>query len=372
VLTVIADWRRTFPIYWRDYQEPFLKLLEGIDIHAKHLDLLAQHEQVQHAQDTSSQLTNHFLQYQDDREGFRRFLYRYEDERIRLLAQAAKQEEERKHEQYSKVQRWLSNPGEDQQTYQDRWRTERDKFPGTSSWILESSQVTDWMDKEEPNSILWVYGNKGAGKTILASRIIENLRKEKTGSTTSFFYCREDDLNESGKCLSLYKSLLRQLLEHKRRLLPLYYEKKLKSQEILNNEADTCSLLKLCFEEEATHFIVIDGLDEFCAADRTNAVKFIRSIVDKSDNRTLGKIRVLFMSQDLKEMRTLLPAAETLEIQPSHVEPDIRILVTRETELLASEYRLKACESERVIQMTVAGARGIFSRYFWPAYAVFY
>ena len=364
ILTVTTGWKRTFSIYWKDYQELFLKLLEGFDIHARHLDLLAQHEQAQHVQDTSSQLTDHFLQYQGDREEFRRFLCRYEDDRNRVLDEAAKQEEERKHEHYSKVQRWLSHPGEDEQAYQDRWRTEREKFPGTASWILESSQVKDWMDKEEPVSILWVYGKKGAGKTILTSRIIDHLRDEKTESTTSFFYCREDDLNESGKCMSLYKSLLRQLVEQKRHLLPLYYDKKLKGQEILNNEETARSLLKLCFDGEGAHFIVIDGLDDFCAGDRTNAVKFIHSIVDNSDNkrRTVGKIRVLFMSQDLKEMRTLLPAAETLEIQPSDVGPDIRTLVTKQTELLTSKYRLTADQSQRVIKMTVAGARGTFSR----------
>lgn len=387
LLAAAKDWKRTFSIYWRDYQDDFLRLLEGFDLHARHLDLLAQHQHKQHVQEYSSQQTDHFLRYEDDREVFRQFLYRYEDDRTKLLSQAAMQEEERRQDQYSKVQRWLSNPGDDEQTYQARWRDERDRFPGTSIWILENSQVKDWMDKEEPsNSILWVYGKKGAGtwtktiysticvlilsripgKTILASRIIDHLIEEKTESTTSFFYCREDDLNESSKCMSLYKSLLRQLVEHNRDdLLPLYYDKKLKGQEILNNEAIARSLLELCFERDTTHFIVIDGLDEFSAQDRSSAIQFISSIVDKSDKKspTLGKIRVLFFSQDLKEMRKLvaspqLSAPDVLEIQPSHVESDIRILVTKQTELLTEKFMLTTEESERVKTMTVAGAKG--------------
>ncbi|KAH8911516.1 hypothetical protein BR93DRAFT_975495 [Coniochaeta sp. PMI_546] len=370
ILKLFAEknWKRTFSIYWRDYQDDFLRLLEGFDLHARHLDLLAQHQHKQHVQEYSSQQTDHFLRYEDDREVFRQFLYRYEDDRTKLLSQAAMQEEERRQDQYSKVQRWLSNPGDDEQTYQARWRDERDRFPGTSTWILENSQVKDWMDKEEPsNSILWVYGKKGAGKTILASRIIDHLMEEKTESTTSFFYCREDDLNESSKCMSLYKSLLRQLVEHNRNdLLPLYYDKKLKGQEILNNEAIARSLLELCFERDTTHFIVIDGLDEFSAQDRSSAIQFISSIVDKSDKKspTLGKIRVLFFSQDLKEMRKLvaspqLSAPDVLEIQPSHVESDIRILVTQQTELLKTKFMLTTEESERVKTMTVAGAKGM-------------
>ncbi|KAB5535360.1 hypothetical protein GE09DRAFT_358884 [Coniochaeta sp. 2T2.1] len=370
------NWTRTFSIYWRDYQEPFVKLLEGFDLHAKYLDRLAKDQEKQHAQDTSSQLTDHFMRYQDDREDFRRFLYGYEDDRATLIRLAAQQVEERKEEQYSKVQRWLSNPGEDEQTYHKRCRSTREEFPGTGSWILKDPQVVEWVDKEEPaNSILWVYGKKGAGKTILASKIIDHLLEEKTNSTTSFFYCREDDLNESGKCMSLYKSLLHQIVDHNRDLLPVYYEKKLKGQEILNNEETARSLLQLCFEVDTTHFIVIDGLDEFSAGDRSNAVQFISSIVDKSDLKspTTGKIRVLFISQDLKEMRKLASAVATLEIQPSHVEPDIQVLVDRQTEKLTAKHGLNVGhaervawmhglsveEAERVRAMTVKGANGM-------------
>jgi hypothetical protein len=96
---------------------------------------------------------------------------RYEDERTALLNLMVKQEEERKHEQYSKVERWLTNPGDDEQQYQTRWRNRREKFPGTASWILEHPQVEEWMDKEEPtSSILWVYGKKGAGMPVPSHR----------------------------------------------------------------------------------------------------------------------------------------------------------------------------------------------------------
>jgi len=201
------------------------------------------------------------------------------------------------------------------------------------------------------------------GKTILASQIIDHLVAEKRDSTTSFFYCREDDLNDSGKCMSLYKSLLRQLVEQNRDLLPVYYDKKLKGQQILRDEATARSLLELCFEMDTTHFIVIDGLDEFSPGDRTSAIQFISSIVDKSDNKSpiVGKIRVLFISQDLKEMRKLLPLAEVLDIQPSDVEPDIRILVAHQTQILASKFELTADEVGILQKMTIKGAKGMIN-----------
>jgi hypothetical protein len=63
------------------------------------------------------------------------------------------------------------------------------------------------------------------GKTILASGIIDHLQREKEKTDlTSYFYCREDDLNESGRCMSLFKSLLRQLVVHNSELLlPIFF-----------------------------------------------------------------------------------------------------------------------------------------------------
>lgn len=151
MLIADLDWKRTFSSYWKDYQAPFEELLKGFKIHAEHLDKFAKHQQTQNVQETSSQLTDHFLRYQEDREAFQRYL--------------SKLEEERTDAQYSKVQQWLSNPGDDEETYQARWRNERDQFPGTASWILEDKQVEQWMDKDEPaSSILWIYGKKGAGR----------------------------------------------------------------------------------------------------------------------------------------------------------------------------------------------------------------
>lgn len=198
------------------------------------------------------------------------------------------------------------------------------------------------------------------GKTILASRIIDHLIEEKPDATTSFFYCREDDLNESGKCMSLYKSLLKQLVTQNRDLLPVYYEKQLKGPDILNNETTARTLLELCFEVNMSHFIVVDGLDEFGKEDRASAIKFISQIVDKSDTKSniTGKIRVLFVSQDLKDMRKLLPSAEILDIVPEDVEDDIKTFVNQKSKDLADNFELTDVELEKLKRMTIQGARG--------------
>lgn len=161
--------------------------------------------------------------------------------------------------------------------------------------------------------------------------------------------------------MSLYKSLLRQLVNHRRNdLLPLYYDRKLKGQEILNSEETAKPLLELCFETDSTHFIVIDGLDELCAQVRSDAIKFISSVVDKSDKRSpTGQIRVLIMSHDLQEMRKSVLAPDMLEIEPSHVEPDIRILVKKQTAALASKFEINEEEADRIRKMTITEAKGM-------------
>jgi len=56
-----------------------------------------------------------------------------------------------------------------------------------------------------------------------------------------------------------------------------------------------------------------------------------------------------------------LPAVETLEIQPSDVEPDIQVLVDQQTKIMINTYGLNVEEAGRVRVMTVKGAKGMSS-----------
>ncbi|KAL5625825.1 hypothetical protein FOBRF1_000168 [Fusarium oxysporum] len=113
-----------------------------------------------------------------------------------------------------KVLNWLSD--EDFGTYQFDERSK--KAPGTCQWFLDSPEYQSWT--QQKGQVLFCPGIAGAGKTVLASAIIENLHSRfQSDSSTAIvhIYCRYNRVDRQ-TFNELRASLLRQLCE---RLSPL-------------------------------------------------------------------------------------------------------------------------------------------------------
>jgi hypothetical protein len=82
---------------------------------------------------------------------------------------------------------------------------------GTGSWFIESADFISWTTN--PNSTLWIHGIPGAGKTILSSTIIENikaLRATKPSHKYIYFYFDFHDHHKQ-TVTGLLRSLIAQL-----------------------------------------------------------------------------------------------------------------------------------------------------------------
>lgn len=66
---------------------------------------------------------------------------------------------------------------------------------GTGKWLTESDDLRRWIEGRDPR--LWLSGIPGAGKTVLASAIIEKAQKKAANSNgeiaLAFFYCDYKD-----------------------------------------------------------------------------------------------------------------------------------------------------------------------------------
>lgn len=66
------------------------------------------------------------------------------------------------------------------------------RHPATGVWLTESQEMNQWLATE--NAGLWIYGIPGAGKTVLASIVIEEaLNAGETTTAVAFFYCDYKD-----------------------------------------------------------------------------------------------------------------------------------------------------------------------------------
>ncbi|KAF5579615.1 ankyrin protein [Fusarium pseudocircinatum] len=156
---------------------------------------------------------------------------------------------------------WLSD--EDFGAYQ--FDEHSKKAPGTCEWFLESPEYQSWT--QEKGKVLFCSGIAGAGKSVLASAIIENLHSRFQPDSIiaiAHIYCRYSRAGRQN-FTKLRASLLRQLCQ---RLSPLpegimrlYNQCKLRREKACPERI--LSELESVSGQFSKVFLVVDALDEW-------------------------------------------------------------------------------------------------------------
>ncbi|KAL7942558.1 hypothetical protein V8C42DRAFT_331337 [Trichoderma barbatum] len=212
--------------------------------------------------------------------------------------------------------------------------------PDTGRWLFKRySEVSDWMKEDPPpDSVLWLQGSRGFGKTVLASLLIDelgDLRTEKKKyaipqeSKIFYFYCQEED-SDHRTYIEILKGILHQMVDSTEYLLPLCKES-IDSSGNLTDIATAESLIKAFFEYNTRQYIVIDGIDECELIEARNAVEFFMKQVEKCDNDIKqGQLRVLFMSQPIRELAKYMPQEDAcIQLKSIDNAEDIRSYVRK-------------------------------------------
>ncbi|GKZ39023.1 hypothetical protein AbraIFM66950_011681 [Aspergillus brasiliensis] len=172
------------------------------------------------------------------------------------------------------VEHWLSalDVKAEHQIHQEK-RKRVCKDPGR--WLLSSPRFKTWANPDSrQNSLLWLSGIPGAGKSVLASVVIDGLSNIQ-GATVAYFYCK-------------YGSDQHNSLESVTR--SAHMNEPLTSSAV--SERILCTSLRSCTRV----FLVLDGLDECGRAARKAIVSRFRRMVLSAVE--VGSIRCLFISQE--------------------------------------------------------------------------
>ncbi|RBA15873.1 hypothetical protein FPRO05_12094 [Fusarium proliferatum] len=161
-------------------------------------------------------------------------IHNYENDRLKMLAEFKEASVKRSAERKAFVSQWIAAP----QAIIDHehiCETLRESSEATQrpmgQWILNHEDVKSWLDKTVPkSSTIWVTAIAGAGKTVLASVMIDHLKQRDT-EPVGFFYCKHGDPKKR-TLLSFLKSTLSQLVAQQDQLVPYYYDEAIKSGEI--------------------------------------------------------------------------------------------------------------------------------------------
>lgn len=206
------------------------------------------------------------------------------------------------------ILQWLSSLN-----FHDQQRLEFSKaMSGTCEWFLSSSHYSAWKQKEE--RVLYCSAIGGAGKTILASVAVDDLRMQLAGPDVGIFviFCKHDrpDTHSAEK---LAMAMLRQLVQIKGGLIPSDLEELLEKHYYTNDTrpelGEVLKVINAHLPVFSSSFIVLDGLDEIL---HEKARKEIITLLSKLE----GQPQIMFTSRPIDEIeKTFLPIAFDQDIE---------------------------------------------------------
>ncbi|KAL8994109.1 MAG: hypothetical protein Q9169_005837 [Polycauliona sp. 2 TL-2023] len=214
---------------------------------------------------------------------------------------------------------WLSAPDPSQRHEEARQK----RLSTTGSWFIKHPDYHKW--RTAPNSLLWLHGMTGSGKTVLSSTVIENLSihcQRDLRHTLAYFYfessntCGQHDilflrslLSQLSKCTEAGALKLNELYNScdRGRAQPTYDALFTTLRSMLQNFVEA--------------YIVIDALDE--CKERSKLLDLIQTI----NEWQFDGLHVLITSRretDIRKVLGSLACAEMVfELAPSYINDDI-------------------------------------------------
>ncbi|KAF2638941.1 hypothetical protein P280DRAFT_470952 [Massarina eburnea CBS 473.64] len=330
-------WKRLFRSSWKNFGTKFNGILKSL---ARHKNLI----------ECRASLSQYQL-YRED----------MSDMKVKLDGLI----EEEKIKKMKTVKEWLavgSLPDNDHEEFCEV----RKKNPRTGGWILNHEYIRDWMIADVPNSpIVWMTGIPGAGKTILASTIIDECRT-KSEYITTHFYCHYSGQG-ANTAVGVIRGILDQLVDKYPQLLPHCHSQHARSGE---PALRSFGLARKLFEDFCNtvpkQFIVIDGLDECESFERKQLLRFLMDVIGHCDEVDPGKLRVMFVSQEYPDIKNALHSLarvvpKIVSVTPADNKGDIQIYVRSWVNHIAERHAPFNEElAECLRDLTVDRAGGMF------------
>ncbi|KAL3421906.1 vegetative incompatibility protein het-e-1 [Phlyctema vagabunda] len=265
----------------------------------------------------------------------------------------------------------VTNPMDDVRRIQDGSDGKNKLLDGTCSWVNETAQYKKWQ-ADESCSILWIHGDAGKGKTMLAISQVHGFMdglplQDVDDSVLACFFC--DDKDESKKsAIYIIRSLLYQILDKQPELFRrIKVEFERKNDQLLTGSNAQQTLWRLLDEvlSEVTNpvWFVIDALDECEECSRSILLHSILARFGNSEANEPGRIKWLFTSRSLPLIKEIL-VDETLELDlaqhEDEVANDVQLYIETEVSLLYKKKKAPRQHQEEIKRMIQEKAEGTF------------
>ncbi|KAK3370926.1 hypothetical protein B0T24DRAFT_627387 [Lasiosphaeria ovina] len=229
--------------------------------------------------------------------------------------------------------------------------------PGTGDWVLRSDDWKAWISG--PKRALWIHGIPGAGKTILASHLIENIKTRCNDGDAAasrnayvYYYCYFG--HNTDEALPFLKWMICQLGRVADTVPASLYN--------LYKRSEGPSLTDLLYvlEEMVKAFdcvyIILDAIDE--SMPRTDLLKVLRDLI--TDPR-FSKTRVLATSREYLDIEESMKGISTpISMRNPLLDEDIRLFVQAQLKMHPKLRLWPASVRDEALEALSAKAKGMF------------
>ena len=233
------------------------------------------------------------------------------------------------------------------------------RHPSTGLWFTESTEFQHWLNTD--NARLWLYGIPGAGKTILASLVIDEvLQKTSPNFAVAYFFCdyKDSATQQPYKILSCLVQQIAKQGEQSFAKAESFYKTYSENRRhpIEFDPEDLCRLIL----EMATNYkytmVIIDGLDE-CG---TNAGHVAELLASLNNNEWDANLKTLFLSRDELDIRESLEGYHGFSIAAKNSDLSLYVGAEIENRTRKKKLNIKSPElRELVRKRLVEGAEGM-------------
>ncbi|KAL0631967.1 hypothetical protein Q9L58_009170 [Maublancomyces gigas] len=243
------------------------------------------------------------------------------------------------------------------------------RYGDTGSWLIESQAFTDWLDADK-SSVLWCYGRPGAGKSVLASLIVDTISAQYAlddRAGLGFMYYKYQN-REAQKFKDIIPALVKQLCQKKHVLATEVKElyRQYSRQDQFLSQAKCQALLMEVSESFEQVFIVIDALDE--CVDQDVVLPLIAALIQSSSTKIkicITSRRQQFILHSLAKLK-----CPTIEIEAKKVDQDIAVFVSAEIDRRSEDYIYDIISPELRILIKAALVGESNGMFLWISYQI--
>ncbi|KAL2841782.1 hypothetical protein BJX68DRAFT_270965 [Aspergillus pseudodeflectus] len=231
----------------------------------------------------------------------------------------------------------------------------------SGKWVFDHEEFKQWRNAPAgSNPLLYIHPIPGAGKTTLASVIIETLCAARQPPTL-YFYCRH---HQEGKdsFIGILRGLLAQILSVDQSLATFFSDK---FSDYDKRRFETANAVKeaadIAFSSQSISCVLLDGLDECDPSEAEKVISWFTSRQQQAPLGNDGHIRLLCLGQRTDLLQRMLSGARdiSLDTQQRHKE-DIKCYIRGKIQSISADFGLDPNTQNNIVSKVSTVANGMF------------